>query len=170
MYIDKVEYELGWLKLRTGDRLTRFLNSFKEGDYDIVPHKEKRSNNANAYAWALIGQIASKMHVSPEEVYIHCIENIGGKTTVVSVADFAVADFKNAFIHGHIGRKVDIIGEHDGMKDLLVTYGSSDYNVAQMSELLESVISECDVLGIEHRPRDYIDQLVSEWEKSQKTA
>lgn len=168
--IQNADYELGWLRLKVDARdASKFLSGFKAGQYDLTKHKEKRSNNANSYAWLLMGKIASVMKVSTEEVYLHVIENIGGKTTVVSVASYAKDDFELAFRQGHLGRRIDIIGEHDGMTDLLVTYGSSDYDTSQMSELLDSVIEECKVLGIEYKSKDYIDTLLAEWAEQRKS-
>ena len=47
-------------------------------DLDIKEHREKRSLDANAYAWVLIHKLAEAMRISPEEVYLQAILDIGG--------------------------------------------------------------------------------------------
>lgn len=48
-----------------------WLKSKKDTDYDLTikEHREKRSLDANAYAWVLIGKLAAAMHIKPVEVY-----------------------------------------------------------------------------------------------------
>ena len=172
--IETAEYDGGYLKLKAPFWSVRnFLESFKANkEYEIIPHVKKRSLNANAYAWTLMRQIAETLSeqnesqrvlVSVYDVYRRMIENIGGKTSVVTMVTPAVEDFKRAFIQDHIGRNVEIIGEGNGRTDLLVTFGSSDYNVQQMSELLESIIQECELLGIPYKSESDIDKLLEDW-------
>ena len=41
----------------------------KQYDLEIKEHKNKRSLNANYYAWSLINQISEKMNISSIEIY-----------------------------------------------------------------------------------------------------
>ena len=46
------------------------LDGFKAGnEYDIEPHKEKRSLSANAIAWVYCDKLAEKLHSTKEEIY-----------------------------------------------------------------------------------------------------
>lgn len=166
MRIKDAEFVLGKLELTvSAPEAMRWLYKFQpDKDYDIVPHVDKRSNNANAYAWVLLGKIAQKLNIPVEQAYRHAIEEIGGATEVVSVRNVAAEAFKKAFIKGHIGRNVELIGEHDGIADLLVSYGSSDYNTKQMSQLIDSIVQDCQALGIETKDQGYIDSLLGAWE------
>jgi len=49
----------------------------KDKKFEIKEHKEKRSLNANAYAWVLIGKIAEVVGNTKEEVYREYIKNKG---------------------------------------------------------------------------------------------
>lgn len=142
----------------------KFLYSFKAGEYEIKKAVKKRSLNANAYAWSLMGQIASRVGVPVEEVYRHCMKDVAGHTTVLTINRNALHAFMNAFKQDHIGRSVDIIGERDGAVDVLITYGSSDYDARQMSQLIDSIGQECKTLGIETLEDMKLRQIIEDWE------
>lgn len=141
----------------------QFLQCFKAGEYDIKRKEYKRTRNANAYAWVLMSQIGERLGISAEEVYKHQIANIGGRTQVMSMPVGAVDDFKRYFVKGHIGRSVAIIGTNDGVADVLVTLGSSDYNTAQMSQLIDNITQECHQLGIETLDDMRMRTLIESW-------
>lgn len=164
MQVTKAEYRDGKLELTTSaPEALKWLYSFKpDKEYDIVKHVEKRSRNANSYAWQLVTMLSKKLNIPTEEVYRHAIQNIGGQTTIVSMPVYAASDFKKAFLRGHIGRNVDVIGESDGKVDLLITYGSSDYDRKQMSQFIESLIQDCRAVGIETKDENYINSLLEE--------
>lgn len=148
--------------------IRNFLWHFKPGEYEIKRTVKRRSLSANAYAWSLIGQIARKMSIPEEEVYRHCIENIAGHTESMTIAKKALSAFRRAFVDDHIGRKVEKIGEDDytGTVDILVTYGSSDYDSRQMSELIDSIVQECKALEIPTLEDERIAKIIEDWEKS----
>lgn len=74
----------------------RFLRTKKDKPYDlqIKEHRKKRSLDANAYAWVLIGRIADAMRLPPDEVYRQAIVNIGGNYEIIPVKEEAVASSK----------------------------------------------------------------------------
>ena len=65
--------------------------------FDITEHKEKRSLNANAYCWALIGKIADAMRISKEEVYLDALKNYGQSEIVSVLSDIKVNVYFNYF-------------------------------------------------------------------------
>lgn len=146
--------------------IRNFLWHFKPGEYEIERTVKRRSLSANAYAWELMGQIARKMSVPVEEVYRHCIENISGHTESMTIAKKALPAFRRAFVGKHIGRKVDEIGDDGYTVDILVTYGSSDYDSKQMSELIDSITQECRALEIQTLEDERIEKIIDDWEKS----
>ena len=56
----------------------------REKQFDISEHKEKRSLNANAYAWSLIGKIADAMRITKDEAYLKALKD-WGQSEIVSV-------------------------------------------------------------------------------------
>ena len=61
-----------------------------EIDLTVAKHRERRSLDANAYAWVLIDRIAEKKRIPKEEVYRNAIREIGGVSDMVCVQDRAV--------------------------------------------------------------------------------
>ena len=44
-------------------------------------------------------------------------------------------------------------------------YGSSSFNSKQMARLIDGVVQDCKVYGIETKPQAEIDSLLKEWDK-----
>lgn len=164
MQVSECKYEDGWLMLKT-DEAQPFVSGFAPRDYDITPHREKRSKTANSYAWVLLQKIAAKQRISPLDAYIHEIRDMGGITDTVWIRASAFSDFKRSFIADHIGRFVDLIGvDNNGYAEVLVTYGSSDFDRAQMAQLIDNICAECEILGIETKPPEYVASLLEAYE------
>lgn len=167
MRIDDVYYLDGELRLKTADPSARkFVYQFKEGDYDIVKAKKKRSLDANALAWKLIHDIAGEIGISPEEVYRDAVRNIGGVSDVVCILEKAKDTFIKAFIGDHLGRQVqEKPCKIPNCVTLICTYGSSDYSVQQMSQFIDNLLQDCAALGIVTPEQERINSLLEEWDK-----
>ena len=167
MRIESVCYVDGELRLKTADPSARkFVYQFKEGDYDIVKAKKKRSLDANALAWKLIHDIAGEIGISPEEVYRDAVRNIGGVSDVICIKEKAKDAFAKAFIDGHLGRQVEEMpSKIPGCVTLVCTYGSSDYSVSQMSQFIDNLLQDCAALGIVTPEQERINSLLEEWGK-----
>ena len=167
MRIEKAGYQGGQLLLACSpaDGL-KFTYAFKPGEYDILPHKEKRSKDANAYAWTLIHQIAAKLRIPPIEVYRNAILNTGGVTeSVVCAAEDTVDQFIRSWEDGHLGRQVQQFPSNQpGFVNLVVIYGSSDYDTAQMSRFIDGLVQDAKALGIETEDPGKIQSLLDSWE------
>lgn len=126
--------------------------------YEIKEKKNKRSLNANAYAWVLITQIAEKVNSSKEEVYLDMLRNYGQVLLVPLTPGmnpsgyFKYYDF---FEKGKINGK-----ECDWYK---VYKGSSEYDTKEMSVLIEGIVYEAKQLDIETLEDYKLDKLVEEW-------
>lgn len=151
MQISRAEYREGQLHLTVPARdALRWLNSFKEGkDYDITPHKNKRSNRANRYAWELIGEISRVLGLPVTEVYRNAVKGIAGLTYRYQIPHGSLIRAKAAFCNGHLGRDMEIVLEGDDYDTVLVTYGSSDYNSREMAQMIDSLTADARELGID---------------------
>lgn len=134
----------------------KFLRTKKDRDYDLTikEHRNKRSLDANAKLWALIGEMAALLHLPPEEVYQGYIPDVGGNYWITPVKPEAIPQMANDWCRGHIGRMVDDIGpckskDLDGYHNLKMYRGSSEYDAATFSRLLDLVMQDCKALGIE---------------------
>ena len=152
------------LKTQPTEALKWLIGYVKDKNYDIVPHVEKRSRTANAYAWLLITKLSEALNYPKEEIYRRAVSEIGGKTTIMTLRTNALKDFTRAFINGHLGRNVEIIHSDADKTDVVITYGSSDFDTRQMSQLIDSLVQDCKACHIETKPQEYIDSLLKEWE------
>lgn len=166
MVVDEARLENGWLMLKTqpAEALKWLVSYVKGKNYDIVSHVEKRSRTANAYAWVLITKLSEALNYSKEEIYKRAVQEIGGKSTVMSLRTNAVKDFAKAFKNGHIGRSVEILHSEPDHTDVLITYGSSDFSTRQMSQLIDNLVQDCLAIGIETKDENYIKSLLEDWD------
>ena len=126
--------------------------------------KVRRSLDANAYCWVLIGKIAEKTNIPKNEVYRDAIREIGGNYDVVCVQNKAVETLCGAWSRNGIGWLTDTMpSKLDGCTNVLLYYGSSTYSVEQMSRLIENILQECYSLDIEVKAQAEIDSLLNSW-------
>lgn len=168
MIIQDAKIEDGWLMLKTSaPEALKQLYGLKVGrDYDLKVHQEKRSRNANAYAWVLIGKLATELGIPKEEVYRHAIADIGGKSDVITLRSSALTAFGNAFVNGHFGRSVELLHRDGEIADVVITYGSSDFDRIQMAQLIDSLVADCQAVGIETKTDEEIASLLEQFEGS----
>ena len=132
----------------------------------IKEYRKKRSLDANAYCWQLIGKIADYYGVSPDDVYRQQIRNIGGVYEIIPIREDAIEAFCRSWAAGHVGRMTDDLGEcrnTKGYHNIRVWYGSSDYDTRQMSRLIDLIVQECEAVNIQTLTPDQIENLKSLW-------
>ena len=129
-------------------------------DVEIKVHRNRRSLNANAYLWVLLGKLADALMTSKDELYLLMLERYGVFTHVIvkpEAVERVKAEWRTVRELGK-GR----IGNVEGVQ-LQCYFGSSSYDSKEFSVLLEGVISECKEIGIETLPEDEIAQMLKEW-------
>lgn len=132
----------------------------------ICECKPKRSLDANAYCWVLIGKLAEKLKKETTEIYRSAIKEIGGNSDIVCVQDKAVQSLCDGWQRNGIGWQTDTMpSKIDGCTNVILYYGSSTYNSAQMSRLINLIVQECQQQGIETRSPEELDSLLGAWGK-----
>ena len=130
----------------------------------IGKYRVKRSLDANAYCWTLIGKIAEKTNVPKTEVYREAIREIGGNYDVVCIKSEAADTLRSAWERNGIGWLTEIqYSKLKGCTNVFLYYGSSTYDTEQMSRLIENIKQDCESLGIETKSQAEIDSLLSSW-------
>ena len=157
-----------WLSIRTrgAKQFCESLDPNKKYDVDIKEHREKRSLDANAYCWVLIGKLAAKLRVPPNEVYRQYIQDIGGNYTIVPVKEDRIDHWERIWCSGHVGRMVKDLGPCrtlDGYHNMMSYIGSSDYDTTQMSHLIDLIVQDCKAQGIETLTPDKLDAMKVKW-------
>ena len=131
----------------------------------LKKYRKKRSNDANAYAWALLGELQDALNVPKEEIYRDLIKNIGSYE-IVPVKNEAVEKFRQAWSKNGLGWITETMkSKLEGFTNVITYYGSSTYDTKEMTRLLDSIIQECKSQNIETKPQAEIDSLLKEWDK-----
>jgi hypothetical protein len=126
-------------------------------DIDIKPHKEKRSLDANNYHYLLCNRIATKLHITTQEVH----ENLMREYGVFELDDNGVAKWivlkegekppKDVYLYD-TPRSVVLKskkGEDITGRVYIRIRPSRTYNTAEMSNLIDGTIQQAEELDIE---------------------
>ena len=141
-------------ELKTAEKLTIKIGRFKK----------KRSLDANAYCWTLISHLAERLNIPKTDIYRNAIKEIGGNSDTVCVQDKAVQSLCDGWQHNGIGWQTDTFpSKIDGCTNVVLYYGSSTYDTAQMSRLINIIVEECKAQGIETKSKEEVDSLLGQW-------
>ena len=169
----------GWLKDLTLNRdgtqnITITVNSDFRNSFDELKEKEvtveikrfskRRSLDANAYAWVLIDKIAEKMKLKKTEVYRNCIKDIGGVSTIICVKNEAVESLCHGWETHGIGWQYETMqSKIEGCTNVILWYGSSVYDSAQMATFIQNLIQDAEDLGIPTITPEEQSRLIEQW-------
>jgi hypothetical protein len=124
----------------------------------VTKYNEKRSLDANAYYWLLIGKLSKVQNIST--TYCHNImlrrygvlEEIDGKPVYLVIPDTDEAEKKADEAETyHIKPTSNVREGNDGKmyRTYMLLKGSSQYDTAEMSRLISGLVDECRQCGIE---------------------
>lgn len=127
-----------------------------EIDIEVKKHRKKRSLDANAYYWVLIGKLARRVCASLPEVHNRMlqlygqIEEIEGEAVCVVIPDTEEAERKIRQSDVYHLKPTTAIrpGEEHDYRVWLQMRGSSTYTTDEMAQLISGLISECKEVGI----------------------
>lgn len=143
------------------------LNGCEKLSIEIKPYRARRSLDANAYAWVLMDKLAEKMGESKVDIYREYVKHIGGNSEIVCVRNSAVERLQEGWGKNGIGWVTDTItSKIEGCTNVILYYGSSTYDTAQMSRLLDLIIQDCKQLDIPTETPDEIARLKSLWKEA----
>lgn len=144
-------------KLRTGELL----------EVTLKPYRQRRSLNANNYAWALMTRIAEALGGQKDELEIYhrmlmrygVREQADGEAVIISIKAEVDLEKTNEWLYIHsmpIGR-----GEANGSEFIhyYLLRGSSKYDTAEMSRFLDGIISEAKGLDIDTLTPEELERL-----------
>lgn len=151
MRIDGARRQGNELCLATTDtEAWRWLYAFKPGEYQLKAVTKRRSLDANAYAWVLIGKIAGAVRLTTEEVYRREIREIGEVYDVVCVQNVALDRLVQNWEEKGLGWQAEPFpSKTPGCTNVRLFYGSSVYDTRQMSILIDRLVQEAQALDIE---------------------
>ena len=127
----------------TPEQLNIYLwNLDKNKRYEIKEYKERRSLNANAYAWKLIGEIGNVLRKSKEEVYLQILKDYGQSEIVSILSSISPSGYFKYY--EPIGTGIVNDKEFTHYK---IFKGSSEYNTREMSILIDGIVQEAKQLA-----------------------
>ena len=148
----------------TAEECVRWLfNQDKEKVFEVKEHKKKRSLNANAYCWVLIGKIADVIGATKEEVYKDYI-TLKGIYRVITIDKKAASTFIKVWEERGLGWICETSeAKNDSFIDVIAYYGTSSYNTQQMALFIDYVVHEAKALNIETLTPNEIQSLKDAW-------
>ena len=123
----------------------------KELDIEIKPHRNRRSKDANAFCWSLCSLIGNAMKppIPKEEVYRKAIRDVG-RYIPMPIRDDAVEYWMRVWSNngtGWFAERVDA-SKIPGYSLIFSYVGSSQYDTAEMSRLIEYLKDDCEQMGL----------------------
>lgn len=124
----------------------------------IDKYREKRSLNANAYAWLLIGKIADDRRLNKDDVYMQMLKQYGQSKVISVQSHIPLVGFIKYF---------EEVGESNlngkDFKHYRVFKGSSEFDTREMSIFIDGIVSEAQELGINTKTPAQIAEMKSLW-------
>ena len=149
---------------RSASDLCTSMEHGKVYDVMVKEHKDRRSKDANAYCWTLLDKLAQVLNRPKTELYRGYIKEIGGNSDTVCVIDKAVKKLCAGWEKNGIGWQAETMpSKLEGCTNVILYYGSSTYDTAQMSRLINLIVEDCRALGIETLPPHKLEALKEAW-------
>lgn len=152
------------LTLEVSGDITELVDKLKDEllSIDIKKYRKKRSLDANGLLWHCIGEIANALRTDKWEVYLMMLKRYGVYTYGV-FRENKIEHVKKMWRETEVVGEVDINGEK-GVQ-MLLYFGSSTYDTAEFSRLLDGVISEMKEIGLQPPTSGEMRRLLEEWGK-----
>lgn len=120
---------------------------------EIKKYREKRSLDQNAMAWVFIDKLAEKLKLPKEEVYRNEIKQIGGVSNTVCVMEKAADKLVETWRKNGLGWSAEKVpSKIDGCVNVILYFGSSTFDTAQMTRFIDAILQDCKAVGIDTTP------------------
>ena len=135
------------------------LSQDREKLFEIKPYRQKRSLNANSYAWVLINEISNRLRTSKDEVYLDMIKRFGQSKVISVLSEIDISRFVKYYEEigkGHVEGK-----EFTHYRCFI---GSSEYDSREMAILIDGIVDEAKELGIDTLPTTAVERMKALWQ------
>ena len=136
------------------------LSRGKTLDVTIKQYRKKRSLDANSMLWAILGKMAAALNTDKDELYLEVLARYGVFTHLI-VKPEVVERVKREWRTVRELGEVTVNGK-TGIQ-LQCFFGSSTYDQAEFSVLLDGVVSEAKEIGIDVITEEEKCLLLAEW-------
>lgn len=150
-------------------KLIRTVEGLDDKTYELTvkQHRNRRSLDANAYFWTLMNKLSVLFGFSSVQLYRELIKDVGGNYYIIPCRLEAKDRFIQIWESNGIGWVCDDLqsSKLKGYTNIMCYYGSSQYDSAQMSRLIQLAVQECKQHGIETASPEELSLLLEAWEK-----
>ena len=145
--------------------LQSFLEELKDrfASAELKVWREKRSLDANAYAWKLMTMIADALTLigaptTKDDVYLGMLKRYG-QGGVVKIKDVDAEKWKRAWKYTEPHEKLT----QENAQYWRFFVGSSEYSTEEMSIFINGIIEDAKELGIETLAPDELERMMKTW-------
>lgn len=140
------------------NQITDAVKDGKDYIVEFKEHRKKRSLNANSYMWVLVNEIANRMRLPKDKVYLQMLKDYGQKSAISAISQ---SDIKGFFKYYEEFGSSTLHGKE--FTHYYIYKGSSEMNSLEMAILIDGVVQEAQNLGIETMTPDELANMVSLW-------
>jgi len=137
--------------------------------------RDKRSLDSNSYYWVLLSKLAEGAHISKPRAHNLMLRGYGqvelfdGSRYYARIPDTEEAE--NDVIERetfHLKPTSQVVAGSDGVsyRTYVLLKGSSNYDSAEMTHLLDGLISECKAIGIETATPEELERMKQLYEQN----
>ena len=164
--------------IESDSNILNTLEALQDKDLDcrLIPHRKKRSKDANSYMWVLIGKLEEELSKNDEKItkdmiYRDYIKHYG-RSIEYQIPEEAVTAMTAVWTAYGLGWFCEIVddGTVANTKVVRFYYGSSCYSSSRMSRLIKAVVSDCEALGISTLTPQEIKLLIDKWGEDKSKA
>ena len=134
------------------------MKSAEKLSFKVDSFRERRSLNANNYAWKLIAEIGNATRQSKEDVYMVMLKRYGQSEMISVVSHIPITEYV---------KYIEEAGESTLNGKTFTHYrvykGSSEFDTKEMSIFIDGIISEAKELGIPTETPDQIARMKDLW-------
>ena len=134
---------------------------------EFKKHNPKRSKSANDMCWALCTDIGKALTppIPKEEVYRKAIRDVG-EYEPLPIREDAVETFQHRWASHGVGWFAEVVDNSKlkGYKLVFAYYGSSTYDTASMSRLLDYLVQDAREMGLEIPASKEQEEMLKSWQ------
>ena len=157
------------LSLSTSADAGKVYDKLKDTDVDveIKKHNPKRSRDANNFAWALCTDIGKALTppLPKEEVYRKAIRDVG-EYEPLPIREDTVETFQRRWASHGTGWFAEVVDNSKlkGYKLVFAYYGSSTYDTAAMSRLIDYLVQDAREMGLQLPASKEQEEMLKSWQ------
>lgn len=164
----EIKMEGGWLMVKPvqEDRgiAMKIVRGHKDKLYnlEVKEHRNKRSTQANKYAWELINNIAEVERRPTTDIYKLACRDVPNTSATYYVAEEEYPRFKMTWEDNGISWVAQKVGKAPvpGMLEVEAFYGGSTFDSRQFSILIEKLHQDCWALGIDTKTPEEVASML----------